>query len=159
MKGAGKIFCVLMLALQPMLAAGCASGETGETLSLPEGYRSLFNFEEYAEFGGVMQKNYFGKYSINTDGRYVKNGVGSAKLEPCGEGYADPYSRPALVMYPAKIAAENADFSKAERVVFDLYNTSDESKVCYFSLGVASSGDVLETDLRPASESLEQMRV
>ena len=75
MKGAGKIFCVLMLALQPMLAAGCASGETGETLSLPEGYRSLFNFEEYAEFGGVMQKNYFGKYSINTDGRYVKNGV------------------------------------------------------------------------------------
>lgn len=147
MKGAGKIFCVLMLALQPMLAAGCASGETGETLSLPEGYRSLFNFEEYAEFGGVMQKNYFGKYSINTDGRYVKNGVGSAKLEPCGEGYADPYSRPALVMYPAKIAAENADFSKAERVVFDLYNTSDESKVCYFSLGVASSGDVLETEV------------
>lgn len=147
MKGAGKIFCILMLALQPMLAAGCASGETGETLSLPEGYRSLFNFEEYAEFGGVMQKNYFGKYSINTDGRYVKNGVGSAKLEPCGEGYADPYSRPALVMYPAKIAAENADFSKAERVVFDLYNTSDESKVCYFSLGVASSGDVLETEV------------
>ena len=48
MKGAGKIFCILMLALQPMLAAGCASGETGETLSLPEGYRSLFNFEEYA---------------------------------------------------------------------------------------------------------------
>ena len=94
-----------------------------------------------------MQKNYFGKYSINTDGRYVKNGVGSAKLEPCGEGYADPYSRPALVMYPAKIAAENADFSKAERVVFDLYNTSDESKVCYFSLGVASSGDVLETEV------------
>ena len=60
MKGAGKIFCVLMLALQPMLAAGCASGETGETLSLPEGYRSLFNFEEYAEFGGSCRRTISG---------------------------------------------------------------------------------------------------
>ena len=51
-------------------------------------------------------------------------------------------------MYPAKIAEENADFSKAERVVFDIYNTSEESKNCYFSLDVASSGDVLATESR-----------
>lgn len=148
MKRTGKVICAMIVLLQSVAAVSCGEQQSPSDLILPSGYRSLFNFETYAEFNGVMQQNYFGKYALNTETRYIKNGKASARLEPCGEGYADPYSRPRLVMYPAKIAEENADFSKAERVVFDIYNMSEESKNCYFSLDVASSGDVLATESR-----------
>ena len=66
----------------------------------------------------------FGKISWNKDPAYVKDGIGSAKLQPLG-GYEGGMAQ---FFYPTRSNLFNfnyTDFSDAKSVSFDFYNNED----------------------------------
>lgn len=134
----------------------CANSNNGASSNTPVNYQRIYDFEEYSEFNTVMQGNLFGKYSLNKDENFVSNGKGSACLIPSGSGYGNQYSKPNLIMYPAKVDESYSDFSYVEQIVFDIYNTSEKNEKCYFYLRIGavsgiSTTETMEYTLAPQS--------
>lgn len=113
-------------------SAGCSSGgnqSEDATASVP-GEIVLTGFETwYPDFSSVSIFNDFGKVSVNTTGIYVSEGERSARLDPLGGKYAS--SAPIVVFgtKSEKTGWDCSDFSYADYVSFDIYNSQDETTI------------------------------
>ena len=121
------------------LSFAACKNETKEQADLPENYTRLYGFESYGEFMSVTQLDYFGKYALCTDKKYVKQGDSSVKLEVSGGGAGN--DKPGLCFTPQLLGENKQNFSKAERVVFDIYNAESTAKTCYFDAFFATGGE------------------
>lgn len=138
-----KFLCWTIVFLSLAGCVGCGGTPESKPENLPEGYTRLMGFETYGEFMAVTQSNFLGKYSLNSDEAFIKSGKSSVKIEVSGSGYGN--DKPALSIEPERISEGRKDFSRAEKVVFDVYNAENSVKNCYFKTKLATGGAALST--------------
>ena len=89
------------------------------------------DFETFEQIQcGMSVCEYFGKWDLNTDAKYITHGQGSLKLIPTGNYRVDDVGKPFVRISPESHAdySFTADFRKVKSVAFDIYNDSDEEK-------------------------------
>ena len=147
---AKKLLCVLLAAAVCMTAAACGGKEKR---TVAPSTVVLNDFERYDTcFAPCIIGNYFGRVTMNKDGRYVRSGAASAKLEPIGDATRTS-GLPALRMplNLEKKGLDARDFSNVEMIEASFFNTSAEpiEAGMYLSYSGGTMSAVQKTLLQP----------
>lgn len=92
------------------------------------------DFETFRDCtANMLFNNFFGRFEINTDKKYVTNGNASLKVNPQG----DQYQNNGLPNMHVMLGEDERDISKLKRVTFDIFNDTDHDYTIgvYFLIG------------------------
>lgn len=125
---------------------GGASGDEIVTV-LADNEIMVADFEDFVDCSkNMIFDNYFGRFEINTDKKFVTNGKASMKVNPRG----DKFYNTGLPNMQVLLSGDDRDISKLKRVTFDIYNDTDhEYQISvFFKIGSRVLSDTAPTKIK-----------
>ena len=132
MKIANKF--ILLTLLLPFCISCNNQNETSDSDLLPSDYKMINDFECWDDLATLLFKDSFGKATINTDLNYIKHGQGSMKVE-----IFSTYEMPTILLYPGFNPINKSNFNDVDRIITDVYNSSDEEVSIFLNIDSRST--------------------
>lgn len=119
----------------------------GKLIPLGENEKMVADFETLVDCTtSMIFGNYFGRFEINTNEKYVTNGHASMKVNPKGDKFYNTGAPNVQVL----LTGEDRDISELKRVTFDIYNDTDHEYEIgvYFRIGSRVLSDTAQTKIK-----------